>query len=375
MSPLPTLSFFATTCRILIYHGRGTEQWSGGSDRAAAGSSEFKGRGGQGQDIMKRCDVGSGLWQQALGRRAWLRLAGAAALAGISRGVESDPATMHDPPARGPAEEELEQAKAAARKVTSGTLGTVQSAHFQAVGDATEPYMNQMLLDCERIALDFLWYYRSVGFQVQRPDRRLTLIIFRDEKPFFKILPDAPKNAVGVYRRDTNFFVFYDLRNARRVDSRAGRMNAITFAHETTHQLTFNTGLLNRKGDVPKCIAEGLAMYGEVPNSSGHYDPGRILYGRLRQVAAIRGAGKWVAAAELLSDDKKAQKSYDQSWLLVHFLMKHADRLPQFRAYLKTIYQRTDRNHRLEDARAHLGDLVLLDRELFRYGIELPGTL
>ena len=55
--------------------------------------------------------------------------------------------------------------------------------------------------------------------------------------------------------------------------------------------------------------------------------------------------------------------------------MKHADRLPQFRAYLKTIYQRTDRNHRLEDARAHLGDLVLLDRELFRYGIELPGTL
>src|SRR5208337_1874878 len=161
MSPLPTLSFFATTCRILIYHGRGTEQWSGGSDRAAAGSSEFKGRGGQGQDIMKRCDVGSGLWQQALGRRAWLRLAGAAALAGIPRGVESDPATMHDPPARGPAEEELEQAKAAARKVTSGTLGTVQSAHFQAVGDATEPYMNQMLLDCERIALDFLWYYRS----------------------------------------------------------------------------------------------------------------------------------------------------------------------------------------------------------------------
>ena len=51
----------------------------------------------------------------------------------------------------------------------------------------------------------------------------------------------------------------------------------ITLSHEATHQLTFNTGLLNRKGDVPMCIAEGLAVYGEIRSGPGRNEPGRII--------------------------------------------------------------------------------------------------
>ena len=42
-----------------------------------------------------------------------------------------------------------------------------------------------------------------------------------------------------------------------------------TLVHEATHQLSFNTGLLNREGDTPLCIVEGLGTYGESRDSIG----------------------------------------------------------------------------------------------------------
>jgi hypothetical protein len=322
---------------------------------------------------MTRSDVGNLEGRPAVGRRTWLCLAGAAALWGIARGGELEQGDRQDPSKGGPSDDELEGALAEARKVTTRPLVTVRSAHFQAVGDASEDFMKQVLLECEGTALDFLRYYRSQGFEVQLPERRMTLVVLADKEAFLKTVREAPANVAGMYSYATNVITFYDRRNVRGSEVRAGRINMITVSHETTHQLTFNTGMLNRKGDVPKCIVEGLAVYGEVRSAAGHNEPGRIHHGRLDELATVMRFRKWLAMSEVLAQDKKV--SYPQSWLLVHFLMKHADRLPQFRAYLKTIYPRTDNHHRLEDARAHLGDLDLLDRELQRYAIRLQRSV
>ena len=66
--------------------------------------------------------------------------------------------------------------------------------------------------------------------------------------------------------------------------------------------------------------------------------------------------------------------AYAESWLLVYHLMKEPDLLPKFRDYLKAIRPRRDPKNRLDDARAYLGDLDQLDKDLRRLSIKLLKT-
>jgi hypothetical protein len=99
----------------------------------------------------------------------------------------------------------------------------------------------------------------------------------------------------------------------------------------------------------------------------------------LDALAHIQRRANWLRAADLLSKDEASfgatqdlsRLAYAQSWLLVYYLMKSAVRLPQFQSYLKTIYTRIDRKHRLEDAEKSFGDLDRLDQELRREAIRL----
>jgi hypothetical protein len=101
------------------------------------------------------------------------------------------------------------------------------------------------------------------------------------------------------------------------------------------------------------------------------------------ELARYRRREPWIDVAELLSDDRACFNrngdrmilSYSQSWLLVYHLMTNPVRLPQFRAYLDVIRTRKDSTHRLEDARAHFGDLARLDGELRQESIRLQRVL
>ena len=83
--------------------------------------------------------------------------------------------------------------------------------------------------------------------------------------------------------------------------------------------------------------------------------------------------------SDLLADDRawygndpdRMTLGYAESWLLVYHLMTNPERLPQFRAYLEPLRGRKDKNHRLDDARAHFGDLDRLDQELRQAAIKL----
>jgi hypothetical protein len=144
--------------------------------------------------------------------------------------------------------------------------------------------------------------------------------------------------------------------------------------------LTLNTGLLDRRGDVPACIIEGLAMYGEVRKFTGRTAPGQVNRMRIHDLAAMqRRRIPWIPIAQLLADDHQVKDgathegllAYAESWLLVDYLMKEPSRLLGFRAYLELIHGRRDGNRRLEDARMHLGDLDRLDEDLRRYSVRL----
>jgi hypothetical protein len=321
----------------------------------------------------------------SIDRRSWLRHSVAAGAALGCMNHAGAPGLMAEAPKLSPAEEaeqELERAQSRVKAVTRRPLLTVQSDQYQAVGDAAMAFMKITLTDCENLAQDYLGYYQEHGFDVKRPGRRLTLIVFLDERPYLEF---ARRFAGGVsvfvwgfYSKAENWLVLFDFRNVPLNERGAGFKNVRTLAHEGTHQLTFNTGLLNRRGDAPRAIVEGLASFGEVRPLHGHGDPGQINGNLLDDLAHIQRREKWISATDLLTDDgvfgptlDHTLLAYAQGWLLVYYLLKTPARLPQLQAYLKTIAARSDKNRRLDDAELYFGDLDRLDQELRREAIRL----
>jgi Protein of unknown function (DUF1570) len=342
--------------------------------------------GHRGVPDMWRRLIEQGGGGQGLDRRRFLRRAvvGASVFGCLDRIV--GPALFADEPRLSPAEEaerELERAQSLARVATRSPLITMRSEQFQGVGDASESFLKLTLGDCENIAEDYFGYYQGQGFDIRRPARRLTIVVFRDERPYLEFARKSARGVTpfdwGFYSRAENWLVLFDFRNVPASEHGAGYKNVRVLAHEATHQLTFNSGLLNRQGDLPRAIAEGLASYSETRPLHGHGEPGKLNLSLLDDLAHIRRRAKWIRATDLLTDDTAAfgntldQRllAYAQGWLLVYYLMKTPARLHQLQAYLKRIATRTTKDHRYDDAERHFGDLDRLDQELRREAIQL----
>ena len=175
------------------------------------------------------------------------------------------------------AEEELALLRDKLDQAKIGPLNIVHSAHYVAVGDAPKAFMGTILADCEQLVVDYFRYFGARGFRLRQPDRPLIAVIFRDDRSFgkyFRLPPllDAAEKGraqqAGIYDRKTNVLHIFDWRNVP-IQPRASHLNMETLAHEGTHQLTFNTGLLNREGDTPLCIVEGLGTNGEARKDHG----------------------------------------------------------------------------------------------------------
>lgn len=311
-------------------------------------------------------------------RRTWLcRMA--AVCWGLSARAEEPKGERPDPPGEPAAVEDL------AKKLGLGPFRSSRTPHYLGIGDAPDAFRAEALQLCEASARDYLDYFQAHGFAVRRPEHRLTVVILADAEAFAAFLGTEPGSAVGgLYDLETNRLVVFDYRSHGRASApRAGRANTIALAHEATHQLTFNTGLLNRQGDVPLCISEGLAMFVEVRTPSGKSPPGQPNPGRLQGLSlGLRRGLSWIPADRLLADDGPfngdagelaQQMAYGQSWLLVYHLMKDPERLPRFRDYLAAIRPRLAADRRIEDARQTLGDLDRLDRDLKARARKLIG--
>jgi Protein of unknown function (DUF1570) len=330
--------------------------------------------------------IANGVGHAEIHRRSWLRQAFAAGAAFRCLDGDSAAGIAAASPNLSPEEqarEELERAQARVGAITRRPLLDLQSDQYQVVGDASESFMKMTLDDCENLAKEFLAYYQERGFDVKRPARRLTLVVFLDERPYLEF---ARRFAHGVsvytwgfYSKVENWLVLFDFRNVPLIEKGAGHKNVTTLAHEGTHQLAFNTGLLSRQGDAPRAVVEGIALYGETGSLHGPAVPGHVNATRLDDLAHIQRREKWISATDLLTDDAVAfgktldrtLLAYAEGWLLVYYLMQTPIRLPQFQAYLKTISNRTDKSHRYDDAEKHFGDLDRLDQDLRREAIRL----
>ncbi len=268
--------------------------------------------------------------------------------------------------------------KAIARKAGLAAFGRTETAHFLGLGDASNAFRAEALNACEKMADDFLLDLKQKGFAgLAYPPQKMTVVILSDAKAYAAYTGEKTDLAIGGhFELDTNRLVMFDFRgNQAQVEAAAERINSFILFHETSHQLTFNVGLLGLKADVPLCISEGLATYGEVWRPRGHGRVGQVNKERLEGLpsSARRLRDVWlplprlIVEDDLLREEKTQQVAYAQSWVLIHSHLKTPTKLPRLRAYLAAIAGRRDPKDRLEDAKAHLGDLTKLDAEMRLY--------
>lgn len=334
---------------------------------------------------MRRRDTNESGPNGDLDRRAWMAWALAACVGGRCRAQQ---------PGRAGVDEDAEVRAVEAVGMGAGLrpFRVIRSRHFLCIGDAPVAFLSMTARDCESVATDYLDHYRAHGFAVALPERRLTVVALADDRSFaafaanknFRMIPKQfdPAPAVhGYFSRETDRLVFFDHRPlGPQLAPRAGLTALRALAHEVTHQLTFNSGLLDRRRDVPSAVIEGLAMYGEVRKSSGRTPPGQLNRMRLDDLAKVqRRKVPWIPIDRLLTDDSLLGQAgthvgllaYAESWLLVDYLMKDAPNRPGFRAYLDALRDGQHHGGRLDVAREHLGDLGRLDGNLRRYPVQL----
>jgi hypothetical protein len=133
--------------------------------------------------------------------------------------------------------------------------------------------------------------------------------------------------------------------------------NIATVMHEVAHQLSFNCGLLNRAGDVPVWLAEGLACYCESTENGAWEGIGEPNFSRAAALGrALRGPPGLLPLRGLIDNDDWIRKApsvdqvvlgYAQSWALFSMLMEQ--RPTALRKYLALIESRRTPDHRLAD--------------------------
>lgn len=263
------------------------------------------------------------------------------------------------------------------------------SAHFTALSNADDILTESNLHNCELIYVLFIDHFRRKGFRVTAPPAKLMVAMFDSPAGLDAYLGHrASQVAGGVYDKRTNRLIVYDqgqhqafLRLRQQLGQRGRTIklqvhrlqfqqaverwaeelrktgNISTMMHEVAHHLSFNCGLLNRDGDAPLWLVEGLACYCEATREGTWEGIGEINYNRLQPLAQVLAQGeRLLPLKELLAGDdwlRQAQSlhqlelGYAQSWALFYLLME--EHPAPLQRYLATIYSRQTPEHRLAD--------------------------
>ena len=276
------------------------------------------------------------------------------------------------PPADRP---EIASIRAKARKAGMEGFDESTTAHFAGIGDAPERFREEALAICEVVATDYFKIFKDKGFELTWPAEKLTVVILMGPKSYAMFEGGFIDDAVGGhFDLGENRLVMFNASGpgANPKERIPEQDNTLKLVHEVGHQLTFNTGLLGPKADVPLAISEGLATYFETwrPKKRGVIGSRneRRLLG-LKQ--GLDQGVPWIPLKTLIQDDKAfdetkptAQVAYAESWLLASRLLKDPARLARFRDYLAALREKSDPGRRIEVATQILGDLDKLDKEI-----------
>lgn len=223
-----------------------------------------------------------------------------------------------------------------------GTVRSITGPTYLVVGDAPEPFLRQALKLCEDLAVDYLDHFARRGFPVRKPEERLSVVALSSPQAFSAFVGAEEDDAVGGhYDLDTNRLVIFDNRRRANAGPMVERANTVALMHEAMHQITYNTGLLQRGRPVPLAINEGLGTYAESRRPDGRTPIGRLNEARVAVLSdAARSRRPWITTADLLFTETPftqpdlVQQAYGQSWLLVFHLLQEPKRTPQFQRYL-----------------------------------------
>jgi hypothetical protein len=281
--------------------------------------------------------------------------------------------------------------------------------HFAAISNADETFSELHLRNCETIYTAFYDHFRDKGFQLTKPPNKLMVGVFDSQFGLEAYLAQKlPAAIAGLYDRQSNRLVVYDFGansafmiqkkaaqqaskgsavtdldrqrqvetvNRRAQDFRADA-NVGTIMHEVAHQLSFNSGMLNREGDVPLWLGEGLACYCEATDGGswlgiGEPNRERILglvsgsksTGGLLPLDLLVDSDDWLHGQ---SDTQAVLVGYGQSWALFRMLMEQ--RPKAMRTYFELIKKRKTPDYRLDDFRQAFGnDLDKLQKQHHEY--------
>jgi Protein of unknown function (DUF1570) len=303
----------------------------------------------------------------------------------------------------------------------------LDSAHFLAMSNADEQFSNLRLQNCELMYVQFFDHFRRKGFVLQEPAGKLHAAIFDTQAGFEGFVGHkVSSQTTGIYLFQSNRLAMYDFATNRtfaatrqkvedqgkqiglqlnrmryldsvnhRADEFQRTINISTVMHETAHQLSFNSGLLNRGADTPLWLAEGLACYCEATSNSawqgiGAPNPERMASlhkavggaarsasdrtERAQDKAAANGSGLVPLRSMVESDDwafKQGEgadplRAYAQSWALFRWLME--EKAASLSVYLSLVAQRRTPDLRLADFQQAFGrDLRSLQTQYERY--------
>jgi hypothetical protein len=283
-----------------------------------------------------------------------------------------------------------------------GQAARFESKHFIAYSNAEDDFAAMRLNNCELIYDLFFEHFREKGFRVHEPVTKMMVAIFDSQAGFEAYVGQRMPTAVtGLYHTKTNRLVVYDYgqnrafteikrlarAEAKRIGSDMDRRRYIetvnrrasefrteanigTVMHEVAHQLSFNCGMLNRDGDVPFWLAEGLATYCEATENGAWQGIGEPNPERIMPLAVqINGHAPFIKLRDLMERDdwlkeaKTALLAYAQSWALFKMLME--ERPAQLRRFLELNYVRRTGDHRPADFAAAFG--VEVERLELRY--------
>jgi hypothetical protein len=261
--------------------------------------------------------------------------------------------------------------------------------HFLALSNADDRFSRTRLNNCELIYDLFFDHFRRKGFRLREPATKLMVAIFDSQAGFSAYVGEPmPASVTGLYHPRTNRLLVYDFGqneafvaqkrqaelNSRRIASDLDRMrevetvhrqaqeyrtgtNIATIMHEVAHQLSFNSGMLNRDGDAGLWLAEGLACYCEATDNGAWQGIGEMNPERVNGLAlAARTNVPAIPLRDLVTSDdwlhgkdatRTGLQGYAQSWALFRMLME--ERPQALRSYLTLIYNRKSPEHRLAD--------------------------
>jgi hypothetical protein len=239
-----------------------------------------------------------------------------------------------------------------------------QSKRFLIVGDAPQTLVRAASKLCEALADDYFDHFRKRGFTFHEPAARLVVIILSGPDSYAKFLGIPVEHAVGgQFDVATNRLVMFDQRAQAEPSPLAERANTFALVHEVTHQLTFNSGLLNPSSQVPKLISEGLATYAETRRPDAKARIGAVNQPRL---ADLGKGPDWIPLPDLLASDaafddpSRSQRAYAAAWLCIFTLMNDPKLRPGLIAYLDRLREGPAAD-RVKTATETLGDLSELE--------------